>query len=189
VVVTPPAENRPVPRQSATVAITAGADIPGISAGTELTGVSQVTEAFMKRLQNLQRVSSPNGQQYTVATLTASFPEDRVLNMGDTEGNREKIEKVAGLEAITAAAGACIPLEIKYDIDGIGSTDTPVQDSLPRFTADRGGIRTRWVTPTATSPTSTGATPAARSRVCRCSACRSRRPCSKRSRSACASTT
>jgi hypothetical protein len=141
VVVTPPAENRPVPREHATVAITAGADIPGISAGTELTSASQVTNAFMKRLQNLQRVSSPNGQQYTVATLTASFPEDRVLNAGDTEGNWAKIQDVAGIEAITAAAGACIPLEIKYDIDGIGSTDTPVQDSLPRFTADRGGIR------------------------------------------------
>ena len=58
VVVTPPAENRPVPRQSASVAITAGADIPGISAGTELTSASQVTDAFMKRLHNLQRVSS-----------------------------------------------------------------------------------------------------------------------------------
>jgi hypothetical protein len=141
VVVTPPADNRPVPREHASVAITAGADIPGISAGTELTNASQVTNAFMKRLQNLSRVSSPNGQQYTVATLTASFPEDRVLQMGDTEGNWDKIQKVAGVEAITAAAGACIPLEIRYDIDGIGSTDTPVQDSLPRFTADRGGIR------------------------------------------------
>jgi hypothetical protein len=141
VVVTPPAENRPVPRDHASVAITAGADIPGISAGTELSNASQVTEAFMKRLHNLQRVSSPNGQQYTVATLTASFPEDRVLNAGDTEGNWDKIQKVAGIEAITAAAGACIPLEIRYDIEGIGSTDTPVQDSLPRFTADRGGIR------------------------------------------------
>jgi hypothetical protein len=141
VVVTPPAENRPVPRQSATVAITAGADIPGISAGTELSGASQVTDAFIKRLHNLSRVSSPNGQQYTVATLTASFPEERTLQAGDTEGNWQKIQNVAGIEAITAAAGACIPLEIKYDIDGIGSTDTPVQDSLPRFTADRGGIR------------------------------------------------
>jgi hypothetical protein len=141
VVVTPPAENRPVPRQSASVAITAGADIPGISAGTELTTMGQVTDAFMKRLHNLQRVSTPNGQQYTVATLTASYPEDRVLNPGDSEGNWAKIQKVAGVDAIVAAAGACIPLEIKYDIEGIGSTDTPVQDSLPRFTADRGGIR------------------------------------------------
>jgi hypothetical protein len=141
VVVTPPAENRPVPREHASVAITAGADIPGISAGTELSSASQVTDAFIKRLHNLSRVSSPNGQQYTVATLTASFPEDRVLNAGDTEGNWSKIQKVAGVEAITAAAGACIPLEIRYDIEGIGSTDTPVQDSLPRFTADRGGIR------------------------------------------------
>jgi hypothetical protein len=141
VVVTPPAENRPVPREHASVAITAGADIPGISAGTELSSAAQVTDAFIKRLHNLQRVSQPNGQQYTVATLTASFPEDRVLNAGDTQGNWDKIQKVAGIEAITAAAGACIPLEIRYDIDGIGSTDTPVQDSLPRFTADRGGIR------------------------------------------------
>jgi len=141
VVVTPPAENRPVPREHASVAITAGADIPGISAGTEMTSASQVADAFVKRLHNLQRVSQPNGQQYTVATLTASFPEDRVLEMGDVDGNWEKIQKVAGVEAIVAAAGACVPLEIRYDIQGVGDTDTPVQDSLPRFTADRGGIR------------------------------------------------
>jgi hypothetical protein len=141
VVVTPPAENRPVPRESATVAITAGADIPGISAGTVLANSKQVADAFVKRLHNLQRVSQPNGQQYTVATLTASFPEDRQLEQGDVDGNWDKIQKVAGVEAIVAASGSCIPLEIRYDIYGVGDTDTPVQDSLPRFTADRGGIR------------------------------------------------
>jgi hypothetical protein len=141
VVVTPPAENRPVPREHASVAITAGADIPGISAGTELSSAKQVADAFVKRLHNLSRVSQPNGQQYTVATLTASFPEDRQLEEGDVDGNWDKIQKVAGVDAIVAAAGACIPLEIRYDIYGVGTTDTPVQDSLPRFTADRGGIR------------------------------------------------
>lgn len=141
VVVAPPAENRPIPRQSASVAITAGADIPGISAGTELTSASQVTDAFIKRLHNLSRVSSPNGQQYTVATLTAEYPDDRVLQPGDTEGNWQKIQDVAGVSAIVAAAGSCVPLEIRYDIYGVGSTDTPVRDSLPSFTADRGGIR------------------------------------------------
>ena len=37
----------------ASVAITAGADIPGYSAGTELSSARQVTDAFMKRLHNL----------------------------------------------------------------------------------------------------------------------------------------
>ena len=140
VVVTPPAENRPVSRESATVAITAGADIPGYSAGTNFASNKEVTDAFVKRLHSLSRISSPSGQQYTVASLTASYPEDRTLHAGDVDGNWDKIEKVAGVKAVVAA-GACVPLEIRYDIFGVGSTDTPVRDSLPSFTADRGGIQ------------------------------------------------
>lgn len=140
VVVTPPAENQPVAQDSASIAITAGADIPGISAGTVLSSAKAVAEAFTKRLHNLQRVSSPNGQQYTVATLTASYPEDRTLHMGDMEGNWDKIEKVVAPQVVVAA-GACVPLEIRYDIFGTGVTDTPVADSLPKFAADRGGIQ------------------------------------------------
>lgn len=140
VVVTPPADARPVARQRAGVAITAGADIPGMSAGTVLASAKQVAEAFTKRLHNLQRVSSPNGQQYTVATLTADYPEERTLHAGDLDGNWDKIEKVISPQVVTAA-GACVPLEIRYDIFGTGVTDTPVADSLPKFSADRGGIQ------------------------------------------------
>jgi hypothetical protein len=140
VVVTPPADSLPVARESATVSITAGADIPGISAGTELSSVKEVAEAFTKRLHNLQRVQSPNGQQYTVVTLQANYPEERKLYSGDHDGNWEKISKVTAPPALIAA-GACVPLEIRYDIFGTGVTDTPIADMLPRFTADRGGIR------------------------------------------------
>lgn len=141
VVVTPPTDNKPVPREErAQIAVTAGADIPGISAGTELSSQRDVANAFMKRLHNLQRVSSPSGQQYTVVTLTASFPEERTLKSGETEDNWDKIQQVVSPQAVVAA-GACVPYEYRYDIWGTGVTDMPVKDSLPTFNADRGGIR------------------------------------------------
>jgi hypothetical protein len=57
-----------------------------------------------------------------------------------------KIGAVSGPGALVASGGHAAPFEVKYDIYGIGSTTVrPVRDSLPRFQADRGGVR--FVTP------------------------------------------
>jgi len=57
-----------------------------------------------------------------------------------------KIDSVVGQEALVASGGHAAPFEVKYDIYAIGSTTVrPVRDALPRFQADRGGVR--FVTP------------------------------------------
>jgi hypothetical protein len=141
-----PADRRPVAQAApaAPVAITAGADIPGYTAGSTLTDMSEVAQAFEKRLHTLRRVNGGDGEQHIVASLSTQYPEARILS-SDPEENRAKIEAVVGPEAIIASGGFATPLEVKYDVFGLGTSIRPVRDSLPRFQADRGGIR--YVTP------------------------------------------
>lgn len=142
-----PADRQPVVQVSepAPVAITAGADIPGYTAGSEIKDMYEVAVAMEKRLHSLRRVNGGDGEQHIVASLTTSYPEERVLTT-DAESNMAKIQAVAGPEALVASGGHAAPFEVKYDIYSIGSTNVrPVRDALPRFQADRGGIR--FITP------------------------------------------
>lgn len=136
-----PADRRPVPQVSAApVAITAGADIPGYTAGSSMNDMNDVAEAMVKRLHSLRRVNGGDGEQHIVASLTQSYPEARTLTQ-DAEANWAKIQDVVGPEALVAAGGHQAPFTVKYDIFGFGTTSRPVRDALPRFQADRGGIR------------------------------------------------
>lgn len=139
----PPADRKPVLKPAAaTMTITAGADIPGITAGTNFNDMKGVAEAFTKRLHSLRHVNGGDGEQHIVASLQFEYPEDRVLEANDAGANTDKIFEVTGPAALTAAAGICLPLETRYDLGcEVGVTDRPVRDALARFAADRGGIR------------------------------------------------
>lgn len=136
-----PADRRPVTQATAApVAITAGADIPGYTAGSSLSDMDAVAEAMAKRLHALRRVNGGDGEQHIVASITTTFPEERTLGT-DPEENWNKIQNVVGPEALVASGGHQAPFEVRYDIFGFGTTNRPVRDALPRFQADRGGIR------------------------------------------------
>ena len=137
-----PADRRPniQANEVAAVAITAGADIPGYTAGSTIKDMGEVAEAMSKRLHGLRRVNGGDGEQHIVASLATTYPEARMLTQ-DAESNWAKVQAVSGPAAIVASGGHSAPFEVKYDIFGFGTTDRPVRDSLPRFSADRGGIR------------------------------------------------
>ena len=140
-----PADRRPTSRTTeAAVAITAGADIPGYTAGSSISSMAEVAEAMAKRLHGLRRVNGGDGEQHIVASISTQFPEERTLNQ-DAQSNWDKVQAVVGPEALVASGGHQAPFEVKYDIFGLGSAVRPVRDSLPRFQADRGGIR--YITP------------------------------------------
>lgn len=141
-----PADRQPVVQVTETpVAITAGADIPGYSAGSPISDMSEVATLMEKRLHSLRRVNGGDGEQHIVASFSTQYPESRFLGT-DAEANSAKIEAVVGQDALVASGGHAAPVEVKYDIFGLGSTTVrPVRDTLPRFQADRGGIR--FVTP------------------------------------------
>ncbi len=141
-----PADRQPVVQVTeAPVAITAGADIPGYTAGSTISSMSEVASAMEKRLHSLRRVNGGDGEQHIVASFSTQYPEARFLGT-DAEANASKIDAVVGQDALVASGGHAAPVETKYDIFGLGSTTVrPVRDALPRFQADRGGIR--FVTP------------------------------------------
>jgi chemotaxis protein histidine kinase CheA len=140
-----PADRQPVAQVTeAPVAITAGADIPGYSAGSALNNMDEVAQAFVERLRTVKRANGGDGEQHVVASLVTNFPESRILT-SDAESNWDKIQNVVGPEALTASGGHATPLEVVYTVYGLGSDARPVRDSLPRFQADRGGIR--FITP------------------------------------------
>lgn len=137
-----PADRRPVAKatEAAPVAITAGADIPGYTAGTALDSMTDVAVAMEKRLNSIRRANGGDGEQHIVASLSTQYPEARILGK-DSGENQAKIENVVGPQALMASGGFATPLEASYDIFGFGTDVRPVRDSLPRFQADRGGIR------------------------------------------------
>ena len=141
-----PADRQPVVQVTeAPVAITAGADIPGYTAGSTINDMHEVAQAMEKRIHSLRRVNGGDGEQHIVASITTQYPESRTLS-SDAESNMAKIDSVVGQEALVASGGHAAPFEVKYDIFAIGSTTVrPVRDALPRFQADRGGVR--FVTP------------------------------------------
>jgi len=141
-----PADRQPVIQVTeAPVAITAGADIPGYTAGSTINDMTEVAAAMEKRIHSLRRVNGGDGEQHIVASITTHYPEERILST-DALSNQAKINAVVGQDALVASGGHAAPFEVKYDIYNIGSTtDRPVRDMLPRFQADRGGIR--FVTP------------------------------------------
>lgn len=141
-----PADRQPVVQVTeAVVAITAGADIPGYTAGSTINDMNEVAQAMEKRIHSLRRVNGGDGEQHIVASITTQFDEARTLTT-DAEANSAKVAAFAANSALVASGGHGAPFEVKYDIFAQGSTNVrPVRDSLPRFQADRGGIR--FVTP------------------------------------------
>ena len=141
-----PDAHKPAVAASAPYVITAGGDIPGVTAGQSLTDMDEVIDAMTRKINTMRGVSG-GGEHILVASfrrdLEAEYGDDRILRRGDAEGNAAKIRRYAAehqtVESLTAA-GWCAPKTPLYDIPGIGSTDTPVTDSLSSFGADRGGI-------------------------------------------------
>lgn len=134
-----PADRQPVVQEAEApvVAITAGADIPGYSAGSSIE-MSEVSSLMEKRLHSLRRVNGGDGEQHIVASFSTQYSEDRFLGT-DAEANAAKINAST---ALVASGGHAAPADVKYDIFGLGSTtNRPVRDALPKFQADRGGVR------------------------------------------------
>jgi len=136
-----PADRRPLAEaETATVAITAGADLGSVSAGQPIKSMNQVADLMSQRIHALRRVNGGDGEQVTVASLSMPYSEDRFLH-GTPEENWAKVTEAKESGALVASGGFGTPVETRYDIFGFGTDARPVKDSLPKFQADRGGVR------------------------------------------------
>lgn len=139
-----PEDRKPV-LAAAPQVITAGADVPGRSAGSVYQSVEQLNKAFLDKLTAVWSAPGGTGERHVVASVAVEYPQERNLNGVDAYTTTQRIEAITSPEAITAAGGCCAPLEVRYDIFGLGSTARPLRNDLPAFGAPRMGIR--YVTP------------------------------------------
>jgi chemotaxis protein histidine kinase CheA len=140
--ITVPADRLPIVEEVAapTVAITAGADLPGVGAGQPIKSMNDVARLMSDRVHSLRRVNGGDGEQVIVASLNAPYTEDRILE-GTPEENWAKVTEAKNSNTLVASGGFGTPVETRYDIFGFGTDARPVKDSLPKFQANRGGVR------------------------------------------------
>lgn len=130
--------------------IVAAADVDGVASGAPFETKESFVRALIAKADAI-RDAQGSGEKVRVATVrAAAVSEDRTLDLSDLAGNQEKIAQAIGgdmasRKALLASGGYCAPLESRYDVFGIGTTDRPVRSALPGFRAQRGGIR--WITP------------------------------------------
>jgi hypothetical protein len=123
-----------------TIAASAAKGVDSEFAGKELTGL-QIAEAMVKMHDSLGAgIRIGDGLKVPVATLTASYPDERRLD-GNIGKNKTKIDAVTSPRAIAASGGICAPVTPYYGLLELSVPARPVRDALPRFNADRGGIR------------------------------------------------
>lgn len=92
-----------------------------------------------------------SGRQ-SLVRLETQFPEDRRLFSAQREDNDRLLDAV--LDAVVASGGICDPLPADFTHPILGERGRPIRDALPRFNANRGGVR---YSPTATIADVTGA--------------------------------
>ena len=138
-------DEQPEPDDNAGLSLVAASDVPGFSSGMPITALDLAQALIDKRRAF---VSAPEGyrEQVVVASSQSHYPEDRWIGDEDPLGD-SKIRKAVGspgnikIDSLVAAGGICAPTDVRYAWDVLGSTSTPVWDSLPKFGAARGGVR------------------------------------------------
>ena len=125
------------------VTITAGADLGrGYSVGQELSSVADVAIGIINKTHAMGNTSGGDGEKHTVATFSLNDGVIPQLDPNNIVANTSLFEKASrGQEVITASGGLYGPVETKYDLTPLGETIRPVRDALPKFGADRGGVR------------------------------------------------
>lgn len=138
--------------------MTAAAELRGINPGAPINDIYVLADAFADKAETMLRSRVGHGR-FNVGHARVEYPKDRQLDKGDAETNTEKIQKIiasaqeeateynrkimrASLDdVVTADGGLCAPVNVSYDIFGVGEANRPVRDAFTRFQASRGGIR------------------------------------------------
>jgi hypothetical protein len=127
--------------------------IRSLADGSELN-VRQFAELLISRREDFGAFSGQGTERVRLGRQSLDLSSDRTLARNDsTVSNTEKIEAIvasamspsAWTDSLVASGGFCAPTENDYSLEQLSGAQRPVRDSLPRFVADRGGIR--FVTP------------------------------------------
>jgi hypothetical protein len=117
------------------VRMTAGADVPGVSAGGAIRDRRHLADVTARKLDATR--SAPG--TFIVASLTWEYPQERQASE-NVETAMARIEAARSPEALVAAGGICGPVTPRFDQLRLATTDRPVRDALLGFDASRGGM-------------------------------------------------
>ena len=136
------------------VTITAAANIDGIDSGSKLDDMSQLTDAFLKRVQSFGGSNpkdmkpgvykmSKHANKFGVANIRRADREnvvDREMSLEQQFAaimNAGKLD--SGLDGLVAAGGWCAPSETIYELFSYHTSEGLLD--IPEVTARRGGIQ------------------------------------------------
>ena len=140
-----PRSSRPVETPTTDgVRILAAPDLPGRAAGANFTDWDDVAVAMCERLGTFRGAPTGDVQNVPVGRVEWDRPEERTLGQ-ELLVNQHRINAVTSIPAIIASGGICGPLPVQYGVQADVSAARPVRDSLPSFTASRGGMQ--WQAP------------------------------------------
>lgn len=127
--------------------------IRSLADGRDLN-IREFAQLVVERREDFGAFTGQGSERVRLGRQSLDLGSDRTLGRGDsTSMNTEKIEAVVAsaldpsswTDSIVASGGFCAPTETSYTLEQISGAQRPVRDALPRFVADRGGIR--YVTP------------------------------------------
>jgi hypothetical protein len=123
--------------------LVAAANVAGFPAGSALRDWSDLAKAFQGVYdagKGSRHTGAPEKKSVASTSLPDLFTADRFLSRDVSETMR-KFNALAGPEALTASGGICGPLDARFEVISISDDRRPIRDALPRFGADRGGVR------------------------------------------------
>lgn len=130
---------------TASVAVTASVDIPGVGAGQSLPTLEALSEAFRSKAKAVPttQYGDRGAPRHLVASLRNSFEhtiDDRTSASTVEELWHSMTQQRGQADALLAGGGWCAPSEVTYDFFNIADTPVGLID-LPTVGVSRGGIR------------------------------------------------
>lgn len=133
-------------------------NLPNFPEGTPVHDLERFGFAVAEKVDRMRRNGTVNGP-VSLGTVRMQYPDDRVLAAGrDDEtkafSNGHKVDRIVrearrnaneNYQAVAASGGLCAPVDVSYDLFGVGDARRPIRDGFTRFATDRGGIR--FITP------------------------------------------
>lgn len=120
------------------------------AAGAAMEDSRGVSDEFTSAVNRAKHGKGP--QTFLRANWADAYPEDRRLG-ADPAATTAAME---GIASLVASGGICNPVDVDYSIPMFSTDARPVRDSLPSFSASRGGIRFLTVPTLASTSGATG---------------------------------
>lgn len=116
----------------------------------EFESLEDFAESVAERWQDILDAPAGVTEKIRLGRLRVEYPDERRFDAGE---NMQSVEDKLGrvldhawqadlwTPALTASGGFCAPVDVDYGLAQISGSQRPVWDYLPKFGADRGGIR------------------------------------------------